>query len=318
MYIRIQSPHVNHQSGEILRQTPECPGIMSDQDTKKGSFDPLAGERRKFRGRAPGRDKHRRGNRARTADEAAAASLGRIYGLHAAEFALRNAERRIDRIRATENAERKLSDAIAARGLPVERVTPKDLDKQLGPDTVHQGVLLEVGPPAPLDLPALIGRAVSSGLPLVLLDQVTDPQNVGAVLRSAAVFGAAGLVLTHRHSPPLGATLAKAASGALDLVPVSLVQNLAKAMAEIRDTGFDLVGLDGDGDQLIEDCLTDIDPRQVALVLGAEGKGMRELTRQSCSKLARIGGDGPIASLNVSNAAAVALHAAATQRRRRI
>ena len=239
-----------------------------------------------------------------------------IYGLHAAEFALRHPARSVRTIWATENAERKLADAIAQRQLTVERVTPRDLDKRVGADTVHQGIVLEVAPLATHALADLAERAIASGQPIILLDQVTDPHNVGAVLRSCAVFGAAGIVMTQRHSPPLGGTLAKAASGALDLMPVCLVQNLAKSVAELKRQSFAVIGLDGLHDyRLLEDGLAARRGQAIGLALGAEGRGLRELTRQSCDELCRIGGDGPITSLNVSNAAAIALQLAAMQRR---
>jgi 23S rRNA (guanosine2251-2'-O)-methyltransferase len=179
-------------------------------------------------------------------------------------------------------------------------VTPRDLDRQLGADAVHQGVLAEAEnlPPVGLD-------EVDAGGILLVLDQVTDPQNVGAALRSAAAFGASGLVMTERHSPPLQGALAKAASGALDIVPVILVKNLAQALAELGERGVMRVGLAEEADTALETAqLT----RPLALVLGAEGKGLRQLTRERCDRVCRISTKSALASLNVSNAAAVALH----------
>jgi 23S rRNA (guanosine2251-2'-O)-methyltransferase len=165
---------------------------------------------------------------------------------------------------------------------------------------VHQGVALEAEPlpPAELDEVSLDGI-------LLVLDQVTDPQNVGAALRSAAAFGAAGLVLTERHSPPLQGVLAKAASGALDIVPVILVKNLAQALAELGERGFMRVGLAEEATEGLEAAPL---ARPLALVLGAEGKGLRQLTKEHCDQLCRISTQSGFASLNVSNAAAIALH----------
>ncbi len=234
-----------------------------------------------------------------------------LYGMHAVEAALGNPQRKILRLFMTENAENRLREALTARQLAPERVSPRDLDRRLGPDTVHQGVLAEA---EPLEEPTLADLAADEarGGPLVLLDHVTDPHNVGAILRSCAVFGARGLVMTRRHSPPLDGTLAKSASGALEHVPVALVQNLARALAELKELGFVTLGLDDSARHLIEDEPFD---QRTALVLGAEGKGLRELTRESCDRLVRIATEGPIASLNVSNAAAIALHLAALRRR---
>lgn len=235
-----------------------------------------------------------------------------LYGVHAVAAALANPERRIRKLMATENAENRLSEAIAERKLPIDRVRPKDLDRLLGPDTVHQGILAEAEPLPEPALDDLIRAAGSGGGPLMVLDQVTDPHNVGAVLRSAAVFGAAGLITTRRHSPPLNGTLAKSASGALELVPLALVQNLARTLDELKSAGVTVIGLDGDGETLLDDApLTGA----VAFVLGAEGKGLRQLTRETCDKVCRIGTAGALASLNVSNAAAIALHLAAMRRR---
>ncbi len=236
----------------------------------------------------------------------------RLYGLHAVEAALNNEARSINKLMMTENAENKLADLVAKRGVPPQRVTPRDLDRLLGPDTVHQGVMLET---VPLEEPELIDLAeiaAGGGGPVILLDQVTDPHNVGAVLRSAAVFGAAGVVMTRRNSPPLNGTLAKSASGALELVPVVLAQNLSGALNDLRDAGFTILALDGEADTLLEDePLTGA----IALVFGAEGKGLRQLTRTTSDRLVKIATGGSLNSLNVSNAAAIALHLAAMRRR---
>lgn len=236
----------------------------------------------------------------------------RLFGLHAVEAALRNPARKINRLVLTENAERRLIETMGPLSHKVEETTPRDLDRILGADTVHQGAMLETEELPEPEFAVLAENA--HGRPLLVLDQVTDPHNVGAILRSAAVFGAAGLVMTRRHSPPLNGVLAKSASGALELVPVALVQNLSRALDELKDAGFTLIGLDGEAETRIED--TDWTSRPVALVMGAEGKGLREMTQKNCDILARITTDGPIASLNVSNAAAVALHTAALARRK--
>jgi 23S rRNA (guanosine2251-2'-O)-methyltransferase len=234
---------------------------------------------------------------------------GLIFGIHAVEAALANPRRSISKLYLTENAARRLEPAVSARRLAPMQVLPRDLDRRLGADTVHQGALIET---EPLPEPTIEELAqAGAGRPIIVLDQVTDPHNVGAILRSAAVFGAAGLVMTRRHSPPLSGALAKSASGALEHVPVALVQNLARSLAELKEQHVTLIGLDGEA----SDTLEAVDwPQHVALVLGAEGKGLRQLTRDSCDRLCRISTDGPIASINVSNAAAIALHLAATRR----
>ncbi len=237
--------------------------------------------------------------------------LVRLFGSHAVEAALRNPRRRALRLLATENAERRLAEVIAAKGVLIDRATPGDLDHLLGADTVHQGLLLEAEPLPEPTLEELVEAARRTG-PLVLLDHVTDPHNAGAVLRSAAAFGAAGVVMTRRQSPPLNGVLAKAASGALDLLPVLPVQNLARTMLDLKGLGFRLIGLEGTATAVLED---ETFSGLSALVLGAEGKGLRELTRETCDQLVSITTGGSLASLNVSNAAAVALHWAAVQRR---
>jgi 23S rRNA (guanosine2251-2'-O)-methyltransferase len=223
-----------------------------------------------------------------------------LFGVHAVEAALANPKRNVVRLLATENAAHRLAPQLLKRGLTPEEASPRDLDRLLGPDAVHQGVALEAEPlpPAELDEVSLDGI-------LLVLDQVTDPQNVGAALRSAAAFGAAGLVLTERHSPPLQGVLAKAASGALDIVPVILVKNLAQALAELGERGFMRVGLAEEATEGLEAAPL---ARPLALVLGAEGKGLRQLTKEHCDQLCRISTQSGFASLNVSNAAAIALH----------
>ena len=251
--------------------------------------------------------------------DAREATEGSLFGIHPIAAALANPSRTILKLWLTENAERRLGDALAGSSVPIERVRPKDLDKRLGPDTVHQGAFAEVTPLPELALDDVTafpsaspdGSTPQAG-PLVILDQVTDPQNVGAVLRSAAVFGASGLIMTRRHSPPLGGTLAKAASGALEAVPVVLVQNLGEAMQALVSDGYTLVGLDGEGPVLLDDATL---TGRIAIVLGAEGKGLRQRTRELCTHLCRIAAPGQIASLNVSNAAAITLHLAAFRRR---
>lgn len=223
-----------------------------------------------------------------------------LFGIHAVEAALANPDRPVIRLLATENAAQRLAGALTQRKITPTPATPRDLDRLLGPDTVHQGVALETEALLPAGLDDIDPEGV-----VLVLDQVTDPQNVGAVLRSAAAFGAVGLVLTERHSPPLSGVLAKAASGALDTVPVILVKNLAQTLAELGERGYLRVGLGEEGRAALEEtALT----RPLALVLGAEGKGLRQLTREHCDRVCHITTQGKLASLNVSNAAAVALH----------
>jgi 23S rRNA (guanosine2251-2'-O)-methyltransferase len=232
--------------------------------------------------------------------------LVQLWGLHTAEAAIANAGRTILTAAATENALHRLGDGLAARGIAPERVLPRDLDRRIGADSVHQGILLTARPlPEPTLAELARSRQDAAPVLIVVLDQVTDPHNVGAILRSAAAFGAAGLVMTRHNSPALSGALAKAASGALDIVPIALETNLARALAELRELGVHCLGLDGDGEHQLEASRLD---KPTALVLGSEGRGLRRLTRENCDELCRIGTRGGLASLNVSNAAAVALH----------
>lgn len=233
-----------------------------------------------------------------------------IYGIHAVEAALSNPRRILDALWLTDNARHRLQHVLATRQLEPNNCRPADLDKRLGADTVHQGALLETRPLPDLAITDLIELDPSL---IVVLDQVTDPHNVGAVLRSAAAFGATGMVMTRRNSPPLAGALAKAASGALELVPIALVQNLARAVDELKKAGVVCIGLDASGTTLIEDLSP---PEAVAIILGAEGRGLRQLTKSSCDFVCRLLTSGPLESLNVSNAAAVGLHHLSYRRHR--
>jgi 23S rRNA (guanosine2251-2'-O)-methyltransferase len=235
--------------------------------------------------------------------EAAPAGLVRLYGIHTVRAALDNPRRKIRRMLATRNALERLG-ITDADALPFARdiVEPRDIDKLTGSEAVHQGVLIEAEPLKPKRLDAL------GDTPLVLvLDQVTDPHNVGAIMRSAVAFGAGALVTTQRHSPHESGVLAKAASGALEHIDLIEVKNLAQALGQLHDTGFQTVGLDSDGPAELEAALSG---EKIALVLGAEGKGLRQKTRETVTTLARLDMPGAIRSLNVSNAAAVSLYAA--------
>lgn len=230
-----------------------------------------------------------------------------MYGRHAVMAALANPAREKHRLMATENAVRDL-DAAHLEDLTVERLrSPKALERFVPRDAVHQGLALEVSPLVGTDLADILAALPEKGL-IVALDRVTDPHNVGAILRSAAAFGAEAVVTTARHAPPESGPLAKAASGALDMVAYTPVVNLARALAEIGAAGLWRVGLDGAAPTLLSDALM---ARPTALVLGAEGAGLRRLTRENCDGLACLPVLPAMPSLNVSNAAAVALYAAA-------
>ncbi len=228
-----------------------------------------------------------------------------LYGWHTVSEALKNGGRRIRLLLATENAAKRLDEEGIAHEATI--VPVREIDKRLAatPDAVHQGLFAEADA---LDAPD-IEDMPAEGV-LLLLDQITDPHNVGAIVRSAAAFGVKAIVTTNRHSPEATGVLAKSASGGLEHVPFVTVQNLARAMATLRDQGFQIIGLDSEGEE-------DLDAVKlrapVALVLGAEGKGLRQLTRETCDVLARIDMPGAIKSLNVSNAAALSLYAVTTR-----
>jgi 23S rRNA (guanosine2251-2'-O)-methyltransferase len=219
--------------------------------------------------------------------------------------ALANPKRRIRRLFVTENAARRLAEENIDTRVTPEMVRPSEIDRRLGPDAVHQGLLAEADALPSPDIDTL----PQDGIVLVL-DQITDPHNVGAILRSAAAFAVKAVVTTARHSPEATGVLAKSASGALELVPLVAVPNLARALGEMKDAGFMTVGLDSAG----SDNLADVQLQApLALVLGAEGKGLRQLTRETCSIVARMDMPGEIKSLNVSNATALALYIGASK-----
>ena len=244
------------------------------------------------------------------AKRASAAETVWLFGLHAVRDALMNPARRRLRLVVTRNAADKLAEAIAASGMEAEIADPRRFDVPIDAQSVHQGAALEV---KPLDWGPLaevcLGTPGGPAPRVVLLDRVSDPHNVGAILRSAEVFGATAVIAPARHSAPETGALAKTASGALERQPYLRVRNLADAMQELRDMGYVLIGLDGEGARSIDAAFEGRRDRPVALVLGAEGPGLRARTRETCDELARIDFAGGFGSLNVSNAAAVALYA---------
>ncbi|RBO51555.1 23S rRNA (guanosine(2251)-2'-O)-methyltransferase RlmB [Rhodovulum sp. BSW8] len=243
---------------------------------------------------------------------AAAAETVWLFGMHAVRDALENPRRDKLRLVVTKNAADRLAPAIAAAGIEPELCDPRRFAAPLDPESVHQGAALEV---RPLDWGKL-GDVCDPGTGpalTVLLDRVTDPHNVGAILRSAEVFGARAVIAPHRHSAPETGALAKTASGALERQPYLRVPNLARAMEELKELGYSLIGLDGEAPSTLAEGLAGIGAAPVGLVLGAEGPGLRELTRATCDRLVRIPAAGGFGSLNVSNAAAVALYAAAVR-----
>lgn len=228
-----------------------------------------------------------------------------LYGWHTVTAALANPHRRIRKLLLTENAARRLAEEKIATRVTPEIVRPQEIDRRLGPDAVHQGLLAEADPlPAPH-----IETLPEAGIVLVL-DQITDPHNVGAIMRSAAAFAVKAIVTTARHSPEATGVLAKSASGALELVPLVQVQNLARALTALKERGFLTVGLDSAGG---EDLASVALRQPLALVLGAEGKGLRQLTRDTCDVMTRLDMPGDIKSLNVSNAAALSLYICASR-----
>lgn len=230
-----------------------------------------------------------------------------LFGLHAVRDALMNPNREKLRLVITLNAHNRLQDAIEASGITPEIVDPRKFAAPLDPGSVHQGAALEV---KPLNWGRLEDVCIGPASPrVVMLDRVTDPHNVGAILRSAEVLGASAVIGTRHHSAPETGALAKSASGALERQPYVRVRNLADAIRALQDMGYIVLGLDGEANQTIEAAVEGRRDRPVALVLGAEGPGLREKTKETVDALVRIDATGQFGSLNVSNAAAIALYA---------
>ncbi|WP_207537140.1 23S rRNA (guanosine(2251)-2'-O)-methyltransferase RlmB [Sabulicella rubraurantiaca] len=227
-----------------------------------------------------------------------------LWGLHAVSAALQNPARRLRRLLVTRGAEAELAERAAGPWrITPEFVERERLDRTLGAEAIHQGAALLVEPLSP---PALSQLMEHTAGPVLVLDQVTDPRNVGAILRSAAAFGAAAVVMQERHAPAETGTLARAASGALEVVPVLREVNLARAIEALKQAGLWVVGLEAAGPVTLAQ--SGLAGRRVALVLGAEGEGLRRLTRESCDELVRLPIRPTMESLNVSAAAAVALY----------
>lgn len=229
-----------------------------------------------------------------------------LYGVHTVRAALDNPRRTKRVLLATPNALHRLGESGGTGKVKVQEASAKEIDKILGPDAVHQGLALEVEPIERFGLDDIKALAL-----VVVLDQVTDPHNVGAILRTACAFGADAVITTQRYAPRETGVMAKSASGALDLVPLIGVRNLGDALETLKQRGLMVLGFDSEAAALLR-------PREssvpMAIVLGAEGKGLRQKTRSLCDEMVRLDMPGPIKSLNVSNAAAIALFAATAGR----
>jgi 23S rRNA (guanosine2251-2'-O)-methyltransferase len=279
---------------------------MTDQKPSRTPKDShYATLRRQYRDQKAGGPPQQAVRASRPAVEGTQAPEGlvRLYGLHTVRAALDNPARQINRMLVTRNALDRLEIAdVTALRFDVDIVEPRAIDRETGSEAVHQGVMLETKPLKPQPL-----KSLQESRLLLILDQVTDPHNVGAIMRSAVAFGAGAIITTARHSPQESGVLAKAASGALELISHIEVRNLADSIGELHDLGFTTIGLDSEGPLELEKTFA---PGKVALVLGAEGKGLRQKTRETVTHLARLDMPGAIKSLNVSNAAAISLYAA--------
>lgn len=259
-----------------------------------------SGNKRALRGRA-GRMEGGRGS-----GRSSRAAV-RLWGRHAVEAALLNPSRQHRKLWATHEGIASLNGELPA-DFPLEYASGQDLARLVTKDTPHQGLVLECEPLPDLHIDEVLEADPTR--PLVVLDQVTDPHNVGAILRSAAAFDACAIVTQDRHSPPESGVVAKSASGALEIVPWVRVVNLARALEDIAEAGFWRIGLAGEAEETLAQALP---AGPIALVLGAEGEGMRQNIAAHCDTLARLPISKAMESLNVSNAAAIALYAVATR-----
>ena len=229
-----------------------------------------------------------------------------LYGIHTVRAALDNAKRIKKQLLVTPNALLRLKEAGEIGKVSIKETTPKELDRLLGEDAVHQGAALEVDPVSRFGLDDIHPMTL-----VVVLDQITDPHNVGAILRTACAFGADAVITTARHSPRETGVMAKSASGALDLVPMIEVKNLGDALQKLKDRGMLVIGFDSEAEQQLKPRTGD---QPLVIVMGAEGKGLRQRTRELCDEMVKLDMPGPIKSLNDSNAAAIALFAATAGR----
>lgn len=283
----------------------DIPGDKSAKDTHYATLRRAHRDARRERGEIPTpvQDRRKKTSNADWKAPQLAPDQVLLYGIHTVRAALDNPERKITKLSVTQNALVRLDTGpVESLGFPVEIVTPQDLDRVLGPDAIHQGAMLETQP-----LPVRRLSALKDSPLILVLDQITDPHNVGAIMRSAVAFNAGALITTMRHSPTESGVMAKSASGALEMIPYVQITNLADALEELHTLGFVSVGLDSEGPAPLEQTLSG---DKIALVLGAEGKGLRQKTRQTVNALARLDMPGAIKSLNVSNAAAIAMYAA--------
>jgi 23S rRNA (guanosine2251-2'-O)-methyltransferase len=269
-------------------------------DRNVSDFDRAMSKQKALRGRA-GRMQGGRGS------GRASSGMVRLWGRHAVEAALKNPERRHRKLWATREGVDSLGGELPP-DFPVEYAQAQDLARLVARDAPHQGLVLECAPLEDIFLDDVLNGVPDR--PIVVLDQVTDPHNLGAILRSAAAFGAAALVTQDRHAPPESGVIAKSASGALEVVPWVRVVNLARALEEMAEAGYWRIGLDGAAEVTLAEALP---AGPVALVLGAEGEGMRQNIAGHCDALARLPIREEMESLNVSNAAAIALYAVATR-----